>query len=108
MEDNGSRHDERLASLLVGSKDFYEITDLRAAKRVGSVLWLVGAVIIAALLPVAEPTRHVGDAGWAIAGTFVVLSLAVAGRLRGAPDRVSPGELLLQAYLATLAIGLLV
>src|SRR5205085_6369693 len=99
---------ERLRSLLVASEDFYAITDLRAAKRIGSVLWLVGAVIIVALLPVTEPTRHVGDAGWAIAGTIAMLSLAGAWRLRRVPDRVSTGELLLQAYLWILTIGLLV
>jgi diguanylate cyclase (GGDEF)-like protein len=107
-QDGGSRHDEQLRSLLVASKDFYAITDLRAAKRIGSVLWLVGVVIIVALFPVAEPTRHVGDAGWAIAGTIAMLSIAGAWRLRRAPDRVSPGELLLQSYLGILAIGLLV
>jgi diguanylate cyclase (GGDEF)-like protein len=107
-QDARSRRDEQLRSLLVASEDFYAITDLRAAKRIGSVLWLVGAVIIVALFPVAEPTRHVGDAGWAVAGTIVMLSLAGAWRLRRAPDRVSPGELILQAYLWILAIGLLV
>jgi diguanylate cyclase (GGDEF)-like protein len=106
--DVDTRQDGRLNSLLVASEDFYAITDLRAAKRIGSVLWLVAVVIIAALLPVEKPTRHLGDAGWAIAGAVIVLGLAAAWRLRQAPDRVAPGELLLQAYLEVLAIGLLV
>jgi diguanylate cyclase (GGDEF)-like protein len=107
-QDADSRQDERLHSLLVAARDFYAITDLRAAKRLGSVLWLVGVLIMAALFPVAEPTRHVGDAGWAIAGAIVVVGLAGAWRLRRAPTRVTPGELLVQAYLGVLAIGLLV
>jgi diguanylate cyclase (GGDEF)-like protein len=108
QQHSGSQHDERLGSLLVASKDFYAITDLRAAKRIGSVLWLVAAVIIVALFPVAEPTKHVGDAGWAIAGTIAVLGLAGSWRLRRTPCRVSAGELLLQAYVGIVAIGLLV
>lgn len=98
---------ERLRGLLISSKDFYAIVDLPTAKRIGAVLWIVGAVLVAAVAPIAHPTRHLGDAGWAVAAGVVLVSLAWAWRLRSAPERVTPNELLLQSYLAISAIALM-
>jgi len=40
--------------------DFYATADLKTAKRMGGILWLVAWVIVVLLLPVAPPTEHVG------------------------------------------------
>jgi diguanylate cyclase (GGDEF)-like protein len=98
---------DQLRGLLIPSKDFYAIADLPTARRIGGVLWIVGAALVAAVAPIAEPTRHVGGGGWAVAAGFVVISLALAWRLFSRPERVTPNELLLQSYLAISAIALM-
>ena len=58
--------------------DFYATADLKTAKRMGGILWLVAWVIVVLLLPVAPPTEHVGDVGW----VFVAVTLVAT------PDRI--------------------
>jgi diguanylate cyclase (GGDEF)-like protein len=87
---------------------FYAISDLDTARRVGGILWVLGAVIVAILLPVSPPTVEVSTAaGWAIGGGVVALCLLAATPLLIAPRRVPPDALLAMGYGSLALIALL-
>jgi len=88
--------------------DFYAISDLDTARRIGGLLWIFGAVIIAVLLPVAPPD-HQGAAttGWAIGGGVVAVCLIAALPLLVAPRTVTPNALLSMGYASLALIALL-
>ena len=99
--------------LAVRSRELYPITDIRAAKRFGSVIWLWGTLVIAILLPFAPPDQSsLGAAGWLIAAAVLVAGLLYGVRLMrssrsGATQTVTPQEILLADYLATVLITVL-
>jgi diguanylate cyclase (GGDEF)-like protein len=97
----------RLRGLFVDSGDFYALSDLTTAKRIGAFAWAVGFVIVLLLLPFATPTRHVGDAGWLLAGGALLASLVMGARLLRWPAAVTPNELMLQSYVALAQIAML-
>ncbi len=107
----GADRDLRRALKLAWSlpaRDFYATADLKTAKRIGGILWLIGWLVVVVLLPVAPPTDHVGDAGWLFVGVALVGTLALVYRLTRMPERVTPNELLLSSYLALAYLALLV
>jgi diguanylate cyclase (GGDEF)-like protein len=90
------------------STDFYATADLATAKRIGGILWLIGWLVVVVLLPVAPPTEHVGDAGWAFVAVTLLGTLGLVYRLTRTPARVTADELLLSSYLALAYLALLV
>jgi len=102
------------ASPLVGdlrssSSDFYTRSDLPLAKRLGGLLWIVGAVIVTVLLPLSPPTASaIGDWGWVVAACLTAATFAAAWRLLARPEETSPDELMASSYATLAVIGLLV
>jgi diguanylate cyclase (GGDEF)-like protein len=99
---------EALRRLPRDAKSFYEISDMDMVRRMGGVLWIFGAFVIAVLLPMWPPTGRIGGGGWAVGAGIVLLSLAVALLLLRWPERVSPNALLDMSYLAVATLALLV
>ncbi|MDQ4041604.1 MAG: GGDEF domain-containing protein [Actinomycetota bacterium] len=78
---------------------FYAVSDLDTARRLGGVLFVFGALIVACLLPVSPPTDNTGaSGGWLIGAGVVALALLAAAPLLLAPQRVAPNALLALAY----------
>jgi GGDEF domain-containing protein len=88
--------------------DFYATADLRTAKRIGGILWLVAWFVVVLLLPVAPPTEHVGDAGWVFVAVTLLGTLGLVYRLTRTPEKVTADELLVLSYLALANLALLV
>ena len=84
----------------------YAGTDLMRARRVHALLWAVGAVVGAALLPFAHPTEAIGAAGWVVCGAFVVTALTLAAVFADRERAVTFPHLLLTSYAGVLAIAL--
>ena len=99
---------EALRRLPRDSKSFYEISDMDMVRRMGGVLWIFGAFVIAVLLPMWPPTGRIGGGGWAVGAGIVLLSLASALLLLRWPERVTPNALLLMSYLSVATLALLV
>ena len=89
-------------------KSFYEISDMDTVRRMGGVLWIFGAFVIALLLPMWPPTGRIGGGGWAVGAGIVLLSLASALLMLRWPERISPNALLVMSYLAVATLTLLV
>ena len=87
---------------------FYGATDLDTARRIGGLLWLFGAVVIAILLPIAPPTDQVPAAtGWALGAGVVAISVVAAVPLVLRPRVVNPDSLLALGYASIALIALL-
>ena len=83
---------EALRRLPRDSKSFYKISDMDMVRRLGGVLWIFGAFVIAVLLPMWPPTGRIGGGGWAVGAGIVLLSLASALLLLRWPERVTPND----------------
>jgi diguanylate cyclase (GGDEF)-like protein len=86
--------------------DPYAGADRDNAARLGALVWLIGAVVGVALLPVSPPTSALGSSGWVIAGVNLLVAFVGARQLvRGPP----PGFDLLYtlSFLGVLQIALL-
>ncbi len=68
----------KLREYLAARHDPYAGGDLENARRLGAFLWLLGAALVAGLLPFSPPTAEVGDAGWVIAWFMVAAACGVA------------------------------
>jgi diguanylate cyclase (GGDEF)-like protein len=91
------------------SREFYARADLALAKRLGGLLWIVGAAIVTVLLPLSPPTASaIGDWGWAVAACLTAATFAAAWRLLAKPEETSPDELMASSYATLAVIGLLV
>lgn len=97
----------RLDALLGEAGGSYAGIDLDRSRRLGGLLWLVGALSIAVLLPLAPPTRAIGQAGWVFPVAMLILGIAGAARLAVKVARITPAELLFMSYAALLGIALL-
>ena len=88
-------------------EDPYAGADMARAARLAGVLWVLGAVVVAALLPVAPPTAAIGPAGWIVAAAIIVGSLLAAVRAFKWTDRVSANEGLATCLAALVLIAAL-
>jgi two-component system cell cycle response regulator len=80
-------------------EDPYAGADLDRIIRLGGVLWIVGVVVGAALLPLAPPTAAVDPAlGWTVVGVMIAGGLLVAIRTFRLGVRMSTNEMLANAY----------
>lgn len=73
-----------LRGLASDRDDPYPSVDLRHARLLGAVLWLVGGSFALLLLPLAPPTHAFGWPGWIVAGG------GIAGCFAGSPRRSPP------------------
>ena len=87
--------------------DPYAGADVGRMLKLAAALWIAGASIGLALLPVAPPTEAVGDAGWIVAGVIVAFTLASAARALACASSVSFTELYLQSFGAVAGIAAL-
>ncbi|MGI8592908.1 MAG: GGDEF domain-containing protein [Solirubrobacteraceae bacterium] len=90
------------------SRDFYARADLPLAKRLGGLLWIVGALVVTVLLPLSPPTATIGDWGWAVTSCLFAATFAAAWRLLARPGETTPNELMASSYATLAVIGLLV
>ena len=96
----------RLPGFWIPAADFYAITDLDTVKRLGGILWLFSTALTLILFPLAHPTLHGGNAGWAMAAGFTVAGIASGALLLRAPDRFTPDALMAMSYVAVAEIAL--
>jgi diguanylate cyclase (GGDEF)-like protein len=82
----------------------YAGVDADIARRMGGVIWLIGAVLALAVLPLTPPTVPLGGLGWIVAGANCLVALAGAALLLRR-RRVSFYALLAGSYLALAQIG---
>lgn len=86
--------------------DPYAGADRENAARLGALVWLIGAVLGVALLPVSPPTSALGSAGWVVAGVNLLVAFVGARRLvRGPPP--SFDVLYMLSFLGIVQIALL-
>jgi diguanylate cyclase (GGDEF)-like protein len=89
-----------LRALLRKRPDPYAGHDLARSKRLGGVLWLIGAFVIVTLVPFAPPDREPAALGWGIAAVIFGSSLVCAWLLLRRPDDVGTNVLLAMSYAA--------
>jgi len=92
--------------LLARRTDPYAGANLQLSRRAGALMFGLTSVGAASLMPLAHPTDHVGDVGWAVASVAVALLAAGALRL-SKPRDMRPDEALAWCYVAVLAIVVL-
>jgi diguanylate cyclase (GGDEF)-like protein len=86
----------------------YANVDIGRAARLGSALWVIAAICLGVLLPIAPPTDPVeGSLGWLIAGALVGGCVLGAGRLLAKGARLKPLELYAMSFAAIAAIAIL-
>jgi len=81
--------------------------DLRMARVMGGAFWLTGGVAAAVLLPVAPPTKQLGQPGWLVAATLIAGGVILAYRRLDEGRPSSLREILLAGYFGLGAICLL-
>ena len=87
--------------------DPYAGADLATAKRLGGILWLVGAALALALLPASPPDEAIGDAGWALAGALIVVAAGLGLFMLRLPQRFGANTLMAMSYAALAQIATL-
>src|SRR5690349_9018743 len=93
----------------IASADFYAEADTDASKRIGGILWLIGAAIALFISVFAPPTREpIGDWGWAVFAASVGVCALSGVFLLQRPERVTPNQLLFSSYTAVVIIAALV
>jgi diguanylate cyclase (GGDEF)-like protein len=109
MVDDATTRSRIRRAVRISSAEFYAEADMDAAKRIGGILWLIGAAIALLLSVVAPPTREpIGEWGWAVfAASIAVCALSGVFLLRS-PNRVTPNHLLFCSYSALAIIAALV
>jgi diguanylate cyclase (GGDEF)-like protein len=98
---------DRLRALFAKRDDPYAGVDLANASRLGGALWVVGAVLSLALLPLAPPNDPLGGAGWAVAAVVIVAAGVGGMRLRAQGASVDVDRLLAHSYGALAALAIL-
>src|SRR5918992_2008329 len=95
----------RLKQLFAKSADPYAGADLGLAQRLGSVFWMVSAVLAVALWLFSPIDEQIGDLGWIIGDVLVIGAFAFAVVLR--TQRVSVGfnGLLVSCWVGALGIA---
>jgi diguanylate cyclase (GGDEF)-like protein len=109
VEDDGTMRSRIRRAIRISSKDFYADADLEAARRIGGILWLIGAAIALALAVFAPPTREpIGEWGWTLFAASIGACALSGVFLLSNPTRVTPNQLLLTSYCAIAIIAALV
>ena len=73
----------------------YANVDIERAARLGSALWIIAAICVAALLPIAPPTDPIdASLGWLIAGALVAGCVLAAVRLLAKSAQIKPARAL--------------
>ena len=79
----------RIKQFFAKQADPYAGADLGLTQRLGSVFWLVSALLAVALWPFSPIDRQIGDLGWIIGDVLVIAAIAFAVTLR--TQRISIG-----------------
>jgi diguanylate cyclase (GGDEF)-like protein len=82
----------------------YAGVDSDIARRMGGVIWLIGALLALAVIPLAAPTAPLGGLGWFVAAANCLVAFGGAAMLLRR-DHVSYEALLVGNYLALVQIG---
>ena len=86
----------------------YENVDIGRAARLGGALWVVAAICLGVLLPLAPPTMALDPTiGWLIAGALVIGCGLGAVRLLVKGARLDPRELYTMSFAAIAAVAVL-
>jgi diguanylate cyclase (GGDEF)-like protein len=83
--------------MLSGRRDYAGV-DLDIARRMGAAIWIVGALLAIAVLPLAPPTEPLGGVGWMVVAANCAVAVAGAAILLRRAT-ISYGALLAGAYL---------
>jgi diguanylate cyclase (GGDEF)-like protein len=97
----------KIRALFGRRDDPYAGADPERATRLGGGLWIVSALFLAALLPLAPPTAAIGGLGWVIAGAIVVVCLLGAVRSFAWGSRVGWNEMYATSFGAMAMIAML-
>src|SRR5262245_56302526 len=85
----------------ITSADFYAEADMEASRRLGGMLWLIGAAIVLLLSLFSAPTREpVGEWGWTVFAAGVGVCTLSGVFLLKNPAQVTPSQLLFCSYSA--------
>lgn len=96
----------QVRELLRRREDPYRNADRASARRYAGLTWLITALLLLALAPLAPPTGPLPAAGgWAALAVLVLLDVAAAWLLLRRPDSVSDDLLLGLAYLAVVEVA---
>ena len=87
------------------SPERYAGVDADLARRMGGVIWLIGALLALAVIPLTPPTVPLGSLGWVVAAANCLVALGGAVLLLRR-QRVSFEALLAGNYLALAQIGI--
>jgi diguanylate cyclase (GGDEF)-like protein len=98
---------ERLRQLFAKSDDPYAGADIDLARRMASILCLLGALLTVLLWPLSPINREIGDAGWAIGAAIVLWGVILAYAIRAERINWSFQHLLIAAYLGIATISLM-
>jgi diguanylate cyclase (GGDEF)-like protein len=82
----------------------YAGVDPSIARRMGAVIWVIGAVLALAVMPLMPPTAATGTSGWGLAGANILVAFGGAGLLLRR-ERISFDAMLVGAYLALVQIS---
>src|SRR4051794_12675047 len=106
MVDDASTRSLIRRAVRITSADFYAEADMEASRRLGGILWLIGAAIAVLLSIVAPPTREpVGEWGWTVFAAGVGACALSGVFLLSNPTRVTPDQLLFCSYTALAIIA---
>jgi diguanylate cyclase (GGDEF)-like protein len=92
------------SALRAAGPNHYALVDMKLATRLGGVMWLIGCVYTALLLPLVQPPTVVG---WIVVVTGIALASAGGLSLLRRPEPARGVELLLGNYTALAAPALL-
>ncbi len=92
----------------VRSADFYAMSDLDLAKRIGGGLWLAGGTIALLMFPLAPLDESaLGAWGWLVGALIVLFAYGIGIRMLRFGDAISMNEILALNYIAVVVIAVL-
>ena len=107
-DDSGSQRLDWRRVVGVRSADFYAMSDLALAKRIGGGLWLAGATIALVMFPLAPLDESaLGDWGWIVGTLIVLFAYGIGIRMLRFGDAISMNEILALNYVAVGVISVL-
>jgi diguanylate cyclase (GGDEF)-like protein len=79
----------RVRQLFAKQSDPYAGADMPMALRMGSLLWVMGTLLLVALWAASPPDREIGAVGWAVAAAIAATGLATSYVLRSGRMRIT-------------------